>query len=55
MKKKVTISEMDVQPISDEELEALTGTPAGAAAYLSQVCECTDMSNTIYCYDPNNQ
>lgn len=49
--KPITISEMDVQPISDEELQALTGTQANAA-WQSNVCGCWDWYSDFYgCID----
>lgn len=52
MKKKVeplTITSMDVQPISDEEIRALAG--GDVQAYGSEICECCEGSDWWVCYN----
>lgn len=46
--KPITISEMDVEPISEEELQALTGTLAVRS--WSDICECWNCSSEWVCY-----
>ncbi len=48
-KNPVTIKKLDVQPISDEDLKALTDV-RGAAA-LSDIWFCDCNSTVIYCWD----
>jgi hypothetical protein len=53
MKKKtpITISELDVQPISDEDLSEYVFGQAGS----SDVCECCEGSDVIICYGNADQ